>query len=423
MLKLGLALLPCGAMAGRIFINYRRGDDPGFAGRLFDQLDQHFDRGESFLDVHDIPAGHDFMRVLDEQVNRCDVFLALIGKTWLDARDATGRPKLEDPDDPVRIELSSALKLNKRIFPILINNAEMPSAANLPEILKPFASRQALRLTHDRFRADVQTLIKIVGEALKEAEAETLQRREEEIAKAAEMGRLEKEQLRVAAQAGEISHWEFIKESTDAQELRDHLKRFPGGLTEERARARLEQLIWSQLGETPRDIAAFISEFPNSSHLAAAKDRLPQSAYGRQAFIALTWLLGALGLLTIASSGLRADRPGSSVPVVFCSLLALIVAGMFAGWPSTVAKTPLLPWNVRIGALSLSIYWLGATCSLVVLISALIIDFHKGGLEGIVFVVFFTPIFLLLSVSVLVAFLVGRARAKFLLCGGRQRRR
>ena len=35
--------------------------------------------------------------------------------------------------------------------------------------------------------------------------------------------------LRVAAQAGEISNWEFIMNSTDVQELRDHLKRFPGG--------------------------------------------------------------------------------------------------------------------------------------------------------------------------------------------------
>src|SRR5205085_7803403 len=111
-------------MAGRIFINYRRGDDPAFAGRLSDQLDQHFGRGESFLDVDSIPAGQDFVRVLNEQVNRCDVFLALIGKTWSDARDATGRPRLEDTNDFVRIELLSALKLNKRIFPILINNAE-----------------------------------------------------------------------------------------------------------------------------------------------------------------------------------------------------------------------------------------------------------------------------------------------------------
>jgi hypothetical protein len=64
------------------------------------------------------------------------------------------------------------------------------------------------------------------------------------------------------AQTEEIGNWEFIKESTDVREFRDHLKRFRDGITEHRARARLEQLAWSQLGETRRDIEAFISEFP-----------------------------------------------------------------------------------------------------------------------------------------------------------------
>ena len=115
--------------------------------------------------------------------------------------------------------------------------------------------------------------------------------------------------------------------STDVQELRDHLKRFPGGLTEDRARVRLEQLIWSQLGETPRDIATFIREFPNSSHLAAAKGRLPQTAYRRQAFLALAWLLAALGPLVVF-----AGASGSLLLVVW-SVLALYVAGMFVGSP------------------------------------------------------------------------------------------
>jgi hypothetical protein len=31
--------------------------------------------------------GLDFVRVLEEQVSKCDVFLAVIGRGWLDARD------------------------------------------------------------------------------------------------------------------------------------------------------------------------------------------------------------------------------------------------------------------------------------------------------------------------------------------------
>ena len=38
-------------MAGKIFINYRRRDDEGFAGRLCDQLEQAFGRKQVFMDV------------------------------------------------------------------------------------------------------------------------------------------------------------------------------------------------------------------------------------------------------------------------------------------------------------------------------------------------------------------------------------
>ena len=38
-------------MTGKIFINYRRGDDPGHTGRLFDRLQDTFDPQQLFLDV------------------------------------------------------------------------------------------------------------------------------------------------------------------------------------------------------------------------------------------------------------------------------------------------------------------------------------------------------------------------------------
>ena len=63
-------------MAGKIFINYRRGDDPGNTGRLFDRLEDAFPRDQLFIDVDSIPPGHDFVRVLEHTVAQCDVLLA-----------------------------------------------------------------------------------------------------------------------------------------------------------------------------------------------------------------------------------------------------------------------------------------------------------------------------------------------------------
>src|SRR5262245_5063873 len=153
-------------MSGTIFINYRRGDDPGSTGRLFDQLEAVFPRDQLFMDVDNIPPGRDFVRVLEEQVAQCDVLLAVIGRGWLDARDHEGVRRLDKPDDFVRIEIASALREDKLVIPVLVQDARMPRPDELPEAIKPLARRHAVRLTHEKFKADTQGLIRAIQQAL-----------------------------------------------------------------------------------------------------------------------------------------------------------------------------------------------------------------------------------------------------------------
>jgi hypothetical protein len=58
-------------MAGKIFINYRRGDDSSAAEALFGRLEQAFPREQLFMDVDDIEPGLDFVHVLNDQVAQC----------------------------------------------------------------------------------------------------------------------------------------------------------------------------------------------------------------------------------------------------------------------------------------------------------------------------------------------------------------
>jgi hypothetical protein len=129
-------------MTGKIFINYRRGDDPGHTGRLFDRLQDVFEPQQLFLDVDNIAPGLDFIRVLNERVAECDIVLAVIGKGWLDARDPTGNRRLEDPDDFVRIEISSALAQGKRVIPVLVGDSQMPRPEDLPEAIRAAGKTQ-----------------------------------------------------------------------------------------------------------------------------------------------------------------------------------------------------------------------------------------------------------------------------------------
>jgi hypothetical protein len=155
-------------LTGKIFISYRRGDDPGHTGRLFDRLQTVFEPQQLFLDVDDIALGLDFVETLNQRVSECDVLLAIIGKGWIDARDKKGHRRLDDPEDFVRIEIASALSQNKRVIPVLVGDATMPAPNELPETIRAIARRNAIRLTHERFHADTQGLIKALQQVLKQ---------------------------------------------------------------------------------------------------------------------------------------------------------------------------------------------------------------------------------------------------------------
>ena len=124
------------AMAGKIFINYRRDDSIGMAGRLHDRLAQTFGRDKLFMDVDHIPAGADFVAHLNSQVAACEVVLVVIGRNWLRAKDKAGQRRLHQSDDFVAIEIAAALARNIRVIPVLVDGARMPKESELPDSLK-----------------------------------------------------------------------------------------------------------------------------------------------------------------------------------------------------------------------------------------------------------------------------------------------
>ncbi len=281
---------------GKIFINYRRGDNSAAAGRLYDRLEQEFAKDNLFMDVDAIGAGQDFVAVLERQVAECDVLLAVIGKSWLGMADAEGKRRLDSANDFVHIEIASALRLGKRIVPVLVNDAHMPAADALPEPLKPLARRNAVRLTHERFKADAQGLINGLKAALAEAEAERAahteaerlaaeevrkKREAEEEARAAQIERemaarakagLTQEEIR---KAEELANWDFIKDRQNAEDFRDHLARFPGGVTFRYARAKLEEITWTNLDmPSERALEVFLDEFPTGTHAGEVREKL-----------------------------------------------------------------------------------------------------------------------------------------------------
>ena len=145
---------------GAIFLSYRREDSEGQAGRLYDDLVAVFGPDSVFMDVAAIQPGRDFRKSIDQSLNSCGVFLSLIGKSWLTAKDTSGQRRLDDPADFVRIETGAALKRDIPVIPVLVQGASAPKPDQLPDDLKELAFRNAVELTHARWDSDIQVLIK-----------------------------------------------------------------------------------------------------------------------------------------------------------------------------------------------------------------------------------------------------------------------
>jgi hypothetical protein len=151
---------------GGIYISYRREDSAGWTGRLAEHLKEQFGAQSIFMDVDAIEPGVDFREALQKAVSSCGVLLVMIGPEWATVTDQSGRLRIDDPSDWVRIEVATALKQNIRVIPVLVGGAMIPPQNQLPQDLGPLTHRHAYELTDRRWNYDVEQLIKTFATSL-----------------------------------------------------------------------------------------------------------------------------------------------------------------------------------------------------------------------------------------------------------------
>jgi len=148
---------------GAVFINYRREETSGEARALFNDLVARLGENSVFMDVDNIGLGRDFRQVIQQRLASCELMLALIGKNWVGTKNQSGRRRLDDTGDFVRLEIEAALKRNIPVTPVLLQGAQMPSVDELPESVRDFAYRNGFEISHNRWESDVQEMIKRLG--------------------------------------------------------------------------------------------------------------------------------------------------------------------------------------------------------------------------------------------------------------------
>jgi len=125
-------------------------------------LTAHFGEDQVFIDIDQIEPGEDFVEAINRKVATCDIAIVAIGPHWLHASDPSGKRRLDDEEDFVRMEIVAALQREIRIIPVLVGGAQMPGKHDLPEALAALSRRNAIELSETRFHADVNRLIEAI---------------------------------------------------------------------------------------------------------------------------------------------------------------------------------------------------------------------------------------------------------------------
>lgn len=145
-------------MAGKIFINYRRGESLKDAQHLATLLANRFGEKHIFLDVRGIDGGEHWLHTLEKQVAASEVMVALIGKGWIDVKDEEGNRRLDNPNDFVRFEIAQALQRDIPVLPVLLDGAQVPRIAQLPQDMMALSLFQAMPLRTESVVQDAEAI-------------------------------------------------------------------------------------------------------------------------------------------------------------------------------------------------------------------------------------------------------------------------
>lgn len=151
----------------QLFISYRRSDTAGHARGLNEGLKDWIRREDLFFDQRSIDLAENFHDEIDAGIRSCRVMLVLMGPDWLTATNDKGQRRLHLPTDVVRQEIALALQLGKAVIGVRFDGAPLPTADDLPDDLKPLATRTMLPMggREELYAASLQTLLQHIADA------------------------------------------------------------------------------------------------------------------------------------------------------------------------------------------------------------------------------------------------------------------
>src|SRR5262245_28438199 len=151
----------------RIFISYRRSDSAAIVLHIYDRLAGRYKAESVFRDINKMPLGKNFYDHIKEELAGCDVVLAVIGPQWLGI-DAQGHSRIQQSDDPVRLEVEAALQSGATVIPVIVDDAAIPKSTDLPESLRTFPALAGARVNVEDFDAHLERLVQSIDVILEQ---------------------------------------------------------------------------------------------------------------------------------------------------------------------------------------------------------------------------------------------------------------
>ena len=153
-------------MEPKIFISYRRDDTDASSGRLYDTMIYRYDKKNIFKDIDSILLGSNFKKTIESKIHECNIVLAIIGKNFTKLTGDKGVPRIFNMKDFVNVELSTAIKAGKTVIPVLVDNAVIPKASELPKNLHKLPYLNGIKIKHDSWHRDTEKLFREISKII-----------------------------------------------------------------------------------------------------------------------------------------------------------------------------------------------------------------------------------------------------------------
>jgi hypothetical protein len=145
----------------RIFVCYRRNASASHARRIADALSDRYGSESVFFDKHVLRGGDQFRARIERTLSNCRAIVVVIGPRWANLRRGNQR-RLDDPEDVVAFEITTALQARLLVIPTLLPGARLPREDELPSQLRALTKHQYIKLSNEHWAEDIQQLFQVL---------------------------------------------------------------------------------------------------------------------------------------------------------------------------------------------------------------------------------------------------------------------